>query len=146
MPSGEQTPFEPSADQPGPLSSTPWFGTLDQPNFDVEFYQRILQGQPNNVRVLKLLGELYARQGRHDRALPVDQKLVELLPDDGVAHYNLACSLAMQDASQQALQALARALELGYNDYSHLEVDPDLEKLRGLPNFPVLLRKYGIDG
>jgi tetratricopeptide (TPR) repeat protein len=146
MPSSEQTPFEQHADQSVPLGSVPWFGNLDQPQFDVEFYQHILQQQPNNVRVLKLLGELYARQGRHDLALAVDQKLLELLPDDAVVCYNLACSLAMQDAPDKAMQALGRALELGYNDFSHLEVDPDLNKLRGLPEFHALLRKYEVDG
>jgi tetratricopeptide (TPR) repeat protein len=146
MPTGEPTPLPPHSDQPVPLGSTPWFGNLDQPSFDVEFYQRVLQRQPNNVRVLKLLGELYARQGRHDRALAVDQKLSELAPDDAVVCYNLACSLAMQDESAKAIEALARALELGYNDFSHLEVDPDLEKLRPLPEFQSLLRKFGLNG
>jgi tetratricopeptide (TPR) repeat protein len=145
MPPSEPTPFERPADPSLPLGSSAWFGNLDQPSFEVEFYERVLQQQPSNVQVLKLLGELYARQGRHDRALVVDQKLYELSPDDAVVSYNLACSLAMQDAGAQAVEALARALELGYNDFSHLEVDPDLEKLRPLPEFQSLLQKYGLD-
>jgi len=145
MPPSEQTPFEqPHADQPIPLGSAAWFGNLDQSHFEVDFYERVLQGQPSNVRVLKLLGELYARQGRYDRALSIDQKLAELVPDDAAVCYNLACTLAMQDVPANALAALAKALELGYNDFSHMEVDPDLEKLRGLPEFQSLLRKYGI--
>ncbi|HTQ38089.1 MAG TPA: tetratricopeptide repeat protein [Pirellulales bacterium] len=123
-----------------------WIGNLDQAGFEVAFYERILQRQPHDVRVLKLLGELYARQGRHDLALVIDQQLAGLLPDDSLVRYNLACSLAMQDAPDAALVALASALELGYNDFSHLEVDPDLNRLRGLPEFQALLRKYGLDG
>jgi tetratricopeptide (TPR) repeat protein len=146
MPTGDPTPFEQPADQGMPLFSAPWFGKLDQPNFDIDFYERVLRIQPNNVRVLKLLGELYSRQGQHDRALAVDQKLAELVPDDAAVNYNLACSLAMQGTPEQAIAALAKALELGYNDFSHLEVDPDWNKLRELPEFQSLLRKYGIGG
>jgi tetratricopeptide (TPR) repeat protein len=123
-----------------------WFGTLDQTNFDVAFYERILLSQPNNVRVLKLLGELYARLGRHERALRIDQQLSELFPDDCLVRYNLACSLAMQGVAEHALEALGSALELGYNDFSHLEVDPDLDRLRALPEFQSLLKKHGADG
>jgi tetratricopeptide (TPR) repeat protein len=144
MPTGEPTPFEQHADPTIPLGSGSWFGNLDQSSFEVEFYERILQRQPDNVRVLKLLGELYARQRRFDRALVIDQKLAELFPGDSVVSYNLACSLAMQDQTAQAIQALAKALELGYNDFNHLEVDPDLDKLRPLPEFQSLLRSFGI--
>jgi tetratricopeptide (TPR) repeat protein len=119
-----------------------WFGNLDQASFDTAFYERILLRQPNDVRVLKLLGELYARQGRHDLSLPIDQKLVELYPHDSLLRYNLACSLAMQNATGQALEALASALDLGYNDFSHLEVDPDFNRLRPLPEFQALLQKF----
>jgi len=145
MAPGEPTPFGRPADPSMPPSSTQWFGNLDQSSFDVEFYNRVLQSQPDNVQVLKLLGELYARQGKHDLALPIDQKLFALTPDDAVVSYNLACSLAMQSAPADALVALARALELGYNDFSHLEVDPDLDNLRPLPEFQELLRKYGVE-
>jgi predicted Zn-dependent protease len=145
MTPAEQTPFEQSSEST-PLAAATWFGALDQSSFDAQFYERILQRQPGDVRLLKMLGELYARQGRYDRALQVDQKLAELRPDDAVAQYNLACSLAMQQQPDKGIQALARALELGYNDFSHLEVDPDLNSLRNVPEFQALLRKFGIDG
>ena len=146
MTPSEKRPSEQHIGEPTSPRSAAWFGNLDQAQFEVDFYERVLHEQPNNVRVLKLLGELHGRSGRHDLALAVDQKLAELASDDATVHYNLACDLAMQDAGVEALEALARALELGYNDFSHLEVDPDLEPLRGLPEFQSLLRKFGIDG
>ncbi|HZZ29881.1 MAG TPA: tetratricopeptide repeat protein [Pirellulales bacterium] len=145
------SPSEPSSAQPNsasafPSASAAWFGNLDQADFDAAFYERILERQPNNIRVLKLLGELHARQGRHDRAIAIDRQLAKLLPEDCLVHYNLACSLAVQGEPQTAIEALASALELGYNDFSHLEVDPDLKSLCPLPEFHSLLRNYGIDG
>ena len=141
----DETPVQnPPAREP---ASRPegWFGELTQRDFDVEFYERILRVQPNDIRLLRLLGELYARKGRYDRALEIDQKLVELLPEDAVAHYNLACSLAMQGATNAAVESLARAIQLGYNDFAHLEVDPDLNNLRSLPQYLSLLKQYQLD-
>src|SRR3954471_13090689 len=95
----------------------PWFGGLTQRDFDVEFYERVLRAQPNDTRLLRLLGELYARKGLYDRALQVDRKLTELLPDDAVAHYNLACSLSMLSSPEAAIESLSVAIHLGYNDF-----------------------------
>ncbi len=122
-----------------------WFGELTQRDFDVEFYERILRSQPNDIRLLRLLGELYGRKGRYDKALKVDQKLVELLPDDGFVHYNLACSFAMQGSPDAALECLARAIQLGYNDFNHMEVDPDLNSIRPLPRYRAILQQYRLD-
>jgi tetratricopeptide (TPR) repeat protein len=127
-------------------AAEPWFGGLEQADFEIDFYQRILDRRPQDVRWLKQLGELYARQGRIDSALGIDRRLVGLLPDDPIAHYNLACSLVMQGSLEQALDALGRALEIGYNDFSHLEIDPDLESLRRLPQYQGLLQQYGLQG
>jgi tetratricopeptide (TPR) repeat protein len=137
----DDLPVPPLPDAP---DSARWFGDLSQRDFDVEFYERVLQRQPDNVRTLKLLGELYARQGHYDHALRVDRRLAELLPRDAVVRYNLACSLAMQGAPEQAVAELRRAIELGYNDLGQLEVDPDLESVRGLPQYQALTRQLGL--
>jgi tetratricopeptide (TPR) repeat protein len=137
---------QPSTCSTASSTSPGWFGNLDQASFEVAFYERILERQTSDVRLLKLLGELYARQGRYDQALRIDQRLVLLLPHDSLVRYNLACSLAMQDSVGAALEALASALELGYNEFSHLEVDPDLNRLRALPEFQSLLQKFGASG
>ncbi len=60
-----------------------------------------------------------------------------------MARYNLACSLAMRDAAEQSITELGLAIEYGYDDFSHLEVDPDLDSLRGLPGYQALMRQHG---
>ena len=115
----------------------------DQLEFDIEFYDRNLERNPDQIEVLRVQGELLSRRGLHRRALKVDQRLVELRPLDGVAHYNLACSLALLGNSQEALAALWQAFEVGYDDVVHLESDPDLESLRELPGYQDLLQAYG---
>lgn len=122
-----------------------WFGEMGQAEFEVEFYERILDRHPNYVVVLRALGEQLARRRMYARSLEIDRRLVSLVPHDCVARYNLACSLAMQGAPRQAIEELGRAIEYGYDDFGHLEIDPDLESVRKLPAYRDLLRQYGLE-
>src|SRR6476646_6462199 len=135
-------PKKPRRDEPPPR----WFGEMGQAEFEVDFYERILARHPNYVTVLRALGEQLARKGMYSRSLEIDRRLVTLAPHDCVARYNLACSLAMQGSPRQAIEELGRAIEYGYDDFGHLEVDPDLESLRTLPAFHELMRQHGLEG
>jgi hypothetical protein len=73
------------------------------------------------------------------RALEIDQRLVALLPNDFLARYNLACSLALAGRPDEAIDSLSSAILLGSADLAHLEVDPDLDSLRERPDFRALL-------
>jgi Flp pilus assembly protein TadD len=115
-----------------------------QSDFDLEFYGQILQRSTDYVDVLRRQAELLANRGDYQRGLPMDRRLARLLPCDCVVHYNLACSLAMVGQSQEAVAALAKALELGYRDFAHLEADADLDALRDLPEFRALVQAHGI--
>ena len=80
-----------------------------------------------------------SKKGFHARAADLDQRLVDLLPDDFLARYNLACSLAQAGRADEAIDALSRAILLGYDDIDHMETDPDLESIRNHPDFLALL-------
>lgn len=143
MPNEDYSPVQipPAGRARNPL---PWFGDLDQADFEIDFYEHVLKHDPESVNVLRALGELLARKGQWSRSLEVEQRLIRLRPQDGIAHYNLACSLAMQGSASQAIDALSRAIDYGYRDFGHLEVDPDLESLRQLPAYRALLRQHGL--
>lgn len=55
---------------------------------------------------------------------------VELLPDDGVWHYNLACALARNGHSKQALDELEKSVRCGYVAADQIAADSDLATLR----------------
>lgn len=113
-----------------------------QLDFDIEFFGSILLRAPDNLDVLRLQGELLNRRGLHAQALTVDRKLAELLPEDGVVHYNLACSLARNDLPAEAVAELRRAFERGYDDFEHLELDADLELLRTDERYQSLVAEF----
>ncbi|NBT13012.1 MAG: hypothetical protein EBS56_05430 [Planctomycetia bacterium] len=116
-----------------------WFGKLNQLDFDIDFFEKLLARNGDSIEVVRTLGELVARKGDVRRALELDRRLVSLLPDDFLARYNLACSLALAGQPDEAIDSLSTAILLGYDDLAHLEVDPDLDSLRERPDFRALL-------
>lgn len=110
-----------------------------------EFLAEILgvetERNPANIGALADLGHALTRLGRCEEGLAVDEKLVRLDPENPVVHYNLACSLALLERTQDAVRSLERAVELGYLDVDHLLADDDLAPLRGLKTFQSLVRR-----
>jgi tetratricopeptide (TPR) repeat protein len=116
-----------------------WFGTLNQLDFDIDFFEKLLARNGESVEVLRTLAELVSRKGDVHRAVEIDRRLVDRLPNDFLARYNLACSLALAGRSDEAINSLSKAILLGYDDLDHMEVDPDLDSLRERPDFRELL-------
>ncbi len=108
--------------------------------FDIAFYESVLRRDPRYADVVELLGGLYTKAGRIADGLRMDRRLVRLQPDNSTAHYNLACSLALVRRKADALRALRRAIELGYDDHHWMADDADLECLKNSPEFQALLR------
>ncbi|MBM4011130.1 MAG: TPR end-of-group domain-containing protein [Planctomycetota bacterium] len=137
----QSAPDDPGAESVRPRSrrsSAAWFGSLNQLDFDIDFFEKLLDRKPASVEVLRVLAELVSRKGLVDRAVVLDRTLVELLPEDSLARYNLACSLARAGRAEEAIDALSRAILLGYDDLEHMESDPDLESLHDHPDFLAL--------
>ncbi|HUY32825.1 MAG TPA: hypothetical protein VMV69_08590 [Pirellulales bacterium] len=135
----------PSRGEPFSETAGPPFGHQSQLDFDIAFYDAILELDPEYIDVLRCQGELLSRKGSHDRALVVDRRLAELLPGDSVVRYNLACSLAIGGLDAESLVVLESALEAGYDDFDHLAFDTDLDSLRSNTAFHALLRRYATD-
>lgn len=97
--------------------------------FEIGFYEKIIADTPHFIEALAALGDLYTKAGYWQKGLDVDVRLSGLKPDDPVISYNLACSYALLNQTRAALNALSKAIELGYDDFRHLRSDRDLENL-----------------
>ena len=104
-------------------------------DLEIAFMEGLLQREPRYVEALQVLGDDYSRRGNFGAGVKVDEKLVLLRPKDPMTHYNLACSYALTDQFDRAVQALERALSHGFQDFKALAKDPDLSELRQHPSF-----------
>ena len=110
-------------------------------NFEIKFYESLLDKRSDFISVLIPLGDAYTRKGFYQKGLSVDRKLSRLLPDDTIVHYNLACSLSLVGEPNKALGELKKAILLGYDDFLYIRKDPDLANLRELPEFKSFFAK-----
>lgn len=110
-------------------------------DFEIKFYEGLLDKRPNFFHALASLGDAYTRKGFYQEGLEVDRKLVRLKPQDPTVHYNLACSLSLVGEIDQAFEELKRAVLLGYDDFEHIKKDPDLSRLQQHHQFDQFLEK-----
>jgi len=111
----------------------------DQSSFDIRFLEDLLVRLGDNSDLLSQLGYLYTRSGQYRDGLAVDRRLVALRPRDPISYYNLACSHSRLKQATRAFAALRRAIELGYRDLEHMQIDADLENVRKDPRWTDLM-------
>lgn len=114
-------------------------GKLRADTQELEFLERIAQRLPEDTEVLRALADLYTRTGDYAEGLRLDERLSHVCSEDPMVWYNLGCSLSLVGRQEDALEALSRAVELGYDDYEWMKKDPDLTSLHGDSRFESML-------
>ena len=114
---------------------------LREDQIELKFLEGVRRRIGDEPDLLKAIGDLYTAVGRHEEGLDVDLLLTRMCSDDAFVWYNLACSLALLDRTGEALDALARAIDLGYDDGDWMRTDTDLQSIRGDERFQALLKK-----
>ncbi|OQX80045.1 MAG: hypothetical protein B6D56_05945 [Candidatus Omnitrophica bacterium 4484_70.1] len=115
--------------------------SLKRKDFEIKFCEELIKERPTFFHALSYLGDAYTRKGFYKEGLEIDRKLVQLRPEDPTVHYNLACSLSLLGEIDQSLQELKKAVLLGYDDFSYILKDADLENVRKHPQFPEFFQK-----
>lgn len=122
---------------PEPRRNRKRLSTREQRDLQTQaaFLEGLTRRDPDYAEALQILGDTYTSLGRHGDSLTVDERLSSLRPEDASVHYHLACSYAVTGQVDAAAQALDRALDLGFRDFSSLTEEPDLHNLRCHPSF-----------
>ena len=107
--------------------------------FDIELFEAVIARDPENIEALFSLGNAYTKRGQYIKGLDIDQRLVDIMPDDGTVRYNLACSYSLLGEVDLALEELTIAIELGYDDLEFMQTDPDLKNVRNDSRFQDLV-------
>jgi len=111
---------------PAPAKVLRRFGT-SQIEFEIAFLEDILACDANHLDAMRTLAELYTRNSQYRSGLRMDRRVVAACPRDAIAHYNLACSLALTHQLDECFQVLRHAIRLGYRDLEHMAMDQDLD-------------------
>jgi len=99
---------------------------------------------PNlHERHQRLLGAVESAHARHDYAAMerACREGAELGTSDELWAYNLACALALQHKTTEALAALDHAIACGFRDADFLRKDPDFAALRDTDGFKARLAR-----
>lgn len=102
--------------------------------FDMPALQRGHQELAGRMRTAMQAGDPAAMES-------VCRKGIELLPRNPVWRYNLACALARQQKTGEALAVLEKAIALGFRDADKIAGDDDLAPLRESEQFQLLVAR-----
>ncbi len=113
--------------------------------FLIDLCFRVLRKRPEQPEALDRAASALTALGYYETGLALDRRLATLRPDSQLVLYNLACSLALTGQADEAMDALRRAIELGYEDVAHMLQDEDLVSLHGDARFTRLLERLGTE-
>ena len=95
---------------------------------------------PDDPNLRIEIGNGFLEEGQYERAAGEYRRAIKLAPKNALAWYNLACALALSEKIEEALAALRKAVEFGFDDIDWLKKDTDLDNLRGHKLYKELIR------
>jgi adenylate cyclase len=107
----------------------------------IEVVERHLEFHPDDIRALHLGAGSLVLLGQVERAESWLQRALKVDPQDPIVLYNLACNYATMGKTNEALDFLERAAEVGAVSADWMKNDKDLANLHGLPRYEALLSR-----
>lgn len=116
---------------------------FDKPNQAIHCLDRTLELNPGYASALIGRAVIYARIGKIDEARQGAESAIKQ-SNDSYVQYQVACvhailSKTSPEAAEVALDHLRTAFQNGYCDFAAVAIDPDLDALRKLKEFKVIV-------
>lgn len=80
--------------------------------------------------------------GKKAKGIAIMDSLIEKRKEDAGTYYNAACLYSRMKDKSKALEFLEKSMEKGFNSFTHIKKDYDMEFLKGTQEFKELLEKY----
>ena len=95
------------------------------------------------MRIARRMQELIGLFGKKDYAAAkkIAAELTRQDPKTGTHWYNLACANSRLGETDEAIENLAKAVDLGFDSMAFMERDPDIEALHGRKEFKKILAR-----
>jgi tetratricopeptide (TPR) repeat protein len=98
-------------------------------------YDQILDLRPDDVEALSYKADAVLEMQEPLWAISLCQRALKLAPDNGHAHYQLACAYAEIGRWEDAVATLARAIDISEAYRDDASVDPSFERLHQHEHF-----------
>lgn len=85
------------------------------------------------------LSTTYFKAKKFDEALKALNELEKVNASNPLLHYNLACYYSLTNQPDASLDAIKKAVDLGYKEFKEIQTDPDLENMRVAAGFKAWL-------
>ena len=108
----------------------------------VEFFIKAIELDEKNDDFHNWLGVCYLKTENYVQAFESFEKSIELNPDDPSNYYNVACLYSLQNNVEESLIWFEKSLEKGYDDWDNIAEDFDLDNIRNINEFKVLIEEY----
>jgi serine/threonine protein kinase/Tfp pilus assembly protein PilF len=94
---------------------------------------------PDDARASQLGATVAASLGLNDMARDYARRALTINPDDPLLLYNISCMYSLLGSPNEALDCLEKAVDKGYGQKDWVEHDSDLDPIRELPRFKMIL-------
>ncbi|HQR47874.1 MAG TPA: TIR domain-containing protein [Steroidobacteraceae bacterium] len=94
---------------------------------------------PDDSRARMFYAVTLCDVGQRDAAIREGAAAIEASPGDSVMLYNAACLYSRLGETRRAVDTLRQAVDAGVRNYSWMKNDPDLDAIRGDPEFIALM-------
>ncbi len=112
-------------------------------NHAAEEFKRSISIEPSPDAHANLAAS-YMQLGKRNLAMAELKKAEAMDPGHGMTLYNMTALHALNDDTDLALEYLDRTLSSGFDNYDAIRFDPDLQNLRGEPEFRSTLEKHKV--
>lgn len=111
------------------------------PSGKIAVYNQILKLKPADCEALTYKADAVLELGEPQWAIDLCKRALDLAPDNGFAHYQLACSYAQLGRLEEALESLSRAISIRGAYAGEAREDPALEPLANRKEFIAMVQE-----
>lgn len=105
-------------------------------------FRKVIELEENKPDEYDQIPFAYHYSGENDKAIAAMERIIARDTTNEGSYYDAACLYALMQDKENAIRYLKKSLELGYNQFVHIERDYDLDFIRETEEFKELIQQY----
>ncbi|MEW5807150.1 MAG: sulfatase-like hydrolase/transferase [Acidobacteriota bacterium] len=105
-------------------------------------FSEMERSYPDWPETYHMRGHMEIADKDFEKALQTFGRVIGIDPMNSEALYDSACMHSLLNRKEKALEFLDRSIAAGYDDFSHIQEDPDLTNIRDSEEYKTILNRY----